>query len=229
MKGYSSMMHVARNMCGRSWFVVPLLCVTMGVAAGADRSPASTGYDTIDGMFAAYRTATQDRDWKALFLLGTPARQDGELLMLAVNAVTSKDTTLRRLFEKYGANLKQFDHEWTDADNQRFVREFPARAASFGTTITNKAELYVEARRHLDKNSELLSTQVVELTNVARDGATAVGESRETNTCIERHFDAGGNQTRQVSRTVAVRSRLCFRQIDGRWYLASESEIGSAK
>ena len=216
-------------MCGRSCLAVLLLSVAAGFAAGADASPASNAYGTIDGLFGAYQTATQGRDWRALFLLGTPARQDGELLMLAVNAVTSKDTTLRRIFEKHGANLKQFDHEWTDADNQQFVKELPARAASFCRPIINKADLFVEARRHLDKNSELLSTQVVELTNVARDGATAVGESRETNTCIERQFDAGGNQTRQVSRTVAVRSRLWFRQIDGRWYLASESEISSAK
>ena len=229
MTRYTSVTQVTCNMCGRSCLAVLLLSVAAGFAAGADASPASNAYGTIDGLFGAYQTATQGRDWRALFLLGTPARQDGELLMLAVNAVTSKDTTLRRIFEKHGANLKQFDHEWTDADNQQFVKEFPARAASFCRPIINKADLFLEARRHLDKNSELLSTQVVELTNVATDGATAVGESRETNTCIERQFDAGGNQTRQVSRTVAVRSRLCFRQIDGRWYLASESEIGSAK
>ena len=216
-------------MCGRSCLGVLLFCVTTAFAAGADAPPRSGGYNTIESLFAAYQTATQGRDWESLFLLGTPARQDGEILTLAVNAAASKDAALRSLFEKHGAHLSQFDHEWTEADNQRFVREFSALATSFGKQITNKAELFVAARRYLDKKTDLLSTKVVELSNVVRDGVTAVGESREINTCIERQFDAQGNLTRQISRTVSVRSRLCFRQVDGRWYLASENEIASAK
>ena len=156
-------------------------------------------------------------------------RQDCEILMLAVNAATSKDATLRSLVEKHGADWRQFDHEWAEAENQRFIRDFPALAAAFGKHVTNKAQLVAAARSHIRKKSDPWSIKVHELRNVVHHGVTAVGESIETRTCIERHQDAQGHETRQIPRTVQVRSRLWFRQIDGQWYIATENETTVSK
>jgi hypothetical protein len=208
---------------------IVLICATTALVVLADRPPDAQGYKTIEELFGAYKKATEDRDWKSLFLLGTRERQDSEILMLAVSAATSNDATLRTLVEKHGANWKQFDHAWTEADNQRFIREYPALAASFGKQVTKRVELFVAAQSYIDKKGDPSSTKVHELKNLVRHGATAAGESIESRTCIERHDDTRGNQTRQIPRTVSVRSRLWFRHIDGHWYLATENEITPAK
>ena len=195
----------------------------------ADRPPDSRGYKTIEELFSAYKKATEDRDWRALFLLGIPERQDSDLLMLAVSAAASNDETLRSLVEKHGANWKQFNHAWTEADNQRFMREYPAVAASLGKQVTQKPEMFAAARSYIAKKSDPSSTEVHELKNLVRHGATAVGESIESRTCIERQLDAAGNETRRFPRTFSVKSRLWFRQIDGRWYLATGDEITPAR
>ncbi len=208
---------------------VLLTCGTTALVVLADGPPDSRGAKTIEELFSAYKKATEDGDWKALFLLGTPERQDSDLLMVAVGTAASNDETLRSLVEKHGANWKQFDHAWTEADNQRFLREYPAIAASLGKQVTEKPEMFAAAQSYIAKKSEPSSTKVHELRNLARHGATAVGESLESRTCIERHYDAQGNQTGLVPRTFSVKSRLWFRQIDGRWYLATENEITPAK
>ncbi len=120
-------------------------------------------YKTVDELFSAYKKATEGRDWKSLFLLGTPERQDSEILMLAVGAATSSDATLRSLVEKHGLNWKQFDHPWTEADNRRLRQEYPALAASVAKQVREKPELFAEATNYINKKSDLLSTKVHEL------------------------------------------------------------------
>jgi len=192
--------------------------------------PADTpGCKTIDELYAAYKKATENRDWRTLFLLGTPERQNTDILIFAVSAATSNDATFRSLVENHGVNWKQFDHAWTTEDNQRLMREGPALAASLGKQARNKVGLFVAAQSYLAKRGDLLSTEVQELKNLVRHGATAEGESNERNTCIERTFDAQGSQTGQVQRTLSVKSRLWFRQIGGHWYLATENETSVAK
>lgn len=209
------------------YLAVVFNCGTMPFAVMADSPPDGPHYNTIDELFTAYKKATEDRDWKTLFLLGTPEQQNVRILDIAVNAATSSDGTLRSLVEKHGGNWKQFDHAWTEEDNQRFMREYPAVAASLGKQVTQKLELFVAAQSHIYRNGDPWSTRVHELINVVHRGATAVGESMECRTSIERHYDVQGNPTRQIPRTVSVRSRLWFRQIDGHWFLAAETEVAT--
>jgi hypothetical protein len=207
-----------------------VLIAAVASPAIADRPADALGHKTIEELYAAYKEATEKRDWKALFLLSTPERQNADILMLAVSAATSNDATLRRLVEEHGVDWRQLDHAWTTEDNQRLMREAPALAASIGKKVRDKVGLFVVAQSHLlAKRSDLLSTEVQELKNLVRRGAMAVGESNERNTCIERTFDARGNQTGQVRRALSVKSRLWFRQINGHWYLATENATFGAK
>jgi hypothetical protein len=208
---------------------IVLICATMPLVVLADGPPDSPSYKTIEELFSAYKKATEDRDWKALFLLGTPARQDRDLLMVAVSAAASNDETLRSLVEKHGANWKQFNRAWTEAENERFMREYPAIAASLGKQVTEKPEMFAAAQSYIATKSDASLPEVHELKNLVRRGTTAVGESIESHTCIERQLDTAGNEIRRFPRTASTRSRLCFRQIDGRWYLATENEITPAK
>lgn len=204
---------------------VALIAANVSLVAMADGPSGKQGSRTIDELFSAYRKATEDRDWKTLFLLGTPERQDSDILMLIVSAATSNDATLKSLVERHGGNWRQFDHAWTEADNQRFMREYSTIAASVGKDVKNKPELFVAAKSYIDKNGGPTSSTVHELRNVIRHGATAVGEAIESRMFVERSSDAHGSQIGQVSRTARVTSRLWFRQIDGYWYLATENEI----
>ncbi len=189
----------------------------------------SNGYRTIEELYAAYKSATEARDWKALFVLGTPERQDAEVLMLTVTAATSNDAILRSLVEKHGANWKQFDHAWTGDDNQRFMQEAPTLAAALGKQVSGKTELFVAATSYLHRKREPGSTKPRELTRLIRRGTTAEGESIESVTFLERISDAQGNQTGQFMRTHSVVSHMWFRQIDGRWYLATQKDMANAK
>jgi hypothetical protein len=189
----------------------------------------SQGYKTIEELFAAYKKAQENHDWKKLFLLGTPERQDSEILSLVISAATSNDVALKNLVEKHGANWKQFDHEWTDGDRQRLMREFPSLAASIGKQVRNKPELMAAAEGYIYKKGDPWSTQVHQLTNLVRHGTTAEGVSFESQTSTVRSYDAQGNKTGQASQTSPRSSRLWFRQIDRRWYLATENEITPEK
>jgi hypothetical protein len=212
----------------RLYLGIVLIGIAVPSIAMAGEPSDRRGFKTIDELFAAYKKATEERDWKALFLLGTPERQDADILQLAINAASSKDTTFRNIVGKHGGNWRQFDHAWTEAENQRLMREAPTLAASFGKKIKKKAELFAEAWSYIDK-SEPTSVKVRELKDLVRHGATAVGESIETRTCIERQYDAQGNETGRVSRTGSGTSRLWFRQIDGYWFLATGHEVPPAK
>lgn len=205
-----------------------LLCLAAAPSVAAESQPVQPGCKTIEGLFAAYKKATENRDWKTLFLLGTPEQQDCELLMLTVGAATSGDGEVRRLVEKYGADWKQFDHPWSEADNQRFSREYSTIAASLGRQIHNKAEMFAAVRSYIDKKDPA-STEVHELKNLVRHGATARGVSIESRTCMERHYDSQGNFLRQVPSRWSGKSELCFRQINGRWFLATGYEVARAK
>jgi hypothetical protein len=189
-------------------------------------APASgRGHKTIEELYAAYQSATENRDWESLYLLYTPERQDGEILMLAVTAATSKDATLRSLCEKHGANWKHFDHAWTEDDNRRFMQECPILARTLGKQVNGKKELFVAAMSHLDKKREPGSTKPRELVRLIRHATTAKGESVESVEFVERTFDARDNPTGQVMRTHSVVSHLWFRLLGGEWYLATDREI----
>jgi len=206
--------------------VVAVILVSDLLAA----APANTnGYKTIEALYAAYKSATEARDWESLFLLGTPERQDAEVLMLAVTAATSNDATLRSLVEKHGANWKQFDHAWTDDDNQRFMQEAPTLAAALGKQVSGKKKLFVAATSYLHKKSEPGSTKPRELTRLIRHGTTAEGESIESVTFLESISDAQGNPMGQVTREHSVVSHMWFRQIGGQWYLATQKEMTITK
>lgn len=202
-----------------------LIAADVSPVAMADEPSGKQASRTIEELFSAYRKATEERDWKALFKLGTREWQDSEILMLIVGAATSNDGTLKNLVEKHGGNWRQFDHAWTDADNQRFMRDCATIAASVGKEVKNKPEFFVAARSHIESSGESASSKVHELKNVVRHGATAVGEAIESRTCIERQYDAQGNRMGQVSRTFPVTARLWFRQIDGDWFLATQNEV----
>lgn len=206
---------------------ISLACNSIALDVTADTPPSSGGYETIEGLFSAYKKATKDRDWRTLFLLGTPEHQDCDLLTLVVSAATSKDDRLRRLVEKHGADWRQFDRTWAEADNQRFIREYPAIATALGRQVKRKPELLVAAQSYIARKSWHSSTEVHRLENLVCHGTTAVGETIESRTCIEPYADVQGSTISRRPRTFAVRSHLCFRRIDGRWYPATENEIGS--
>lgn len=210
------------------YWCVALIYATIPLVTVADGPPDKQGCRTIDQLFSAYKKATEDRDWRALFLLGTREKQDCDILMLVVNAATSHDATLRSLVEKHGANWKQFDHTWTEADSQRFQQGYPDVAASVGKEVKDKPGLFVAARSYVDK-VDPTSSQVHELRNLVKHGATAVGEAVGSRTCIERQEDGRGNQIRKVSGSISWTEKLYFRQVDGLWYLAMENEIAPSQ
>ena len=74
---------------------IVLIAANVSPVAIADGPSGKQGYRTIEELFSAYRKATEDRDWKSLFLLGTRERQDSDILMLIVSAATSNDGTLK--------------------------------------------------------------------------------------------------------------------------------------
>jgi hypothetical protein len=198
-----------------------------GTVAAADTpsqgqaSNGGHGYKTVEELFVAYKKATEEKDWKTLFLLRTPDMQDIAILGIAVNAATSKDATCRSLVEKHGGNWKQFDHTWTEAENQRFTRDYAAIARSFGTTVADKVGLFVATRSYIDK-VDPASTQDLQLKNLAYQGATAEGDAIGKRTCIGRSLDTKGNVIGQFPTTGSLQSHLRFRQIDGRWHLATQ-------
>ncbi len=204
---------------------IALICATIPLVVMGGEPPGKQGYRTIEELFSAYKKATEDRDWESLFLLGTRELQDSEIVMLVVSAATSNDETLKGLVEKHGANWKQFNHAWTEADNQRLRRDFQALVASFGKEVRNKPELFVAVRNYIEKSGDPAASHVHELKKLVRHGATAVGKSVERRTCVERYYDADGKQIGQFPRTFSTSKQLWFRQIDGYWYLATENEI----
>ncbi len=210
------------------FWCVALIYATIPLVTGADGPPDKPGCRTIDELFSAYKKATEDRDWRALFLLGTREKQDCDILMLVVHAATSQDATLRSLVEKHGAKWRQFDHAWTEADSQRFQHDYPVVAASVGKEVKDKPGLFVAAKSYGDK-VDPTSSQVHELRNLVKHGATAVSEAVGSRTCIERQEDGRGNQIRKVSGSISWTEKLYFRQVDGLWYLAMDNEIASSE
>lgn len=217
-------------MCNRRCCLAAvLMCAPVAALVMAGTPADSQGHKTIEELYAAYQKATENGDLKALFLLGTPERQDGEILMVAVTAATSKDVTLRSLAEQHGADWRRFDHVWSEEENRRFMREWPAIAATISKHVPNKSELYASAHSYLAKKNDPWSTKPRELKNLVRHGATAMGESVESVTCVVRVTDAQDNRTGQVTETHSVLSRMWFRNINGRWYLATENEMTGTK
>lgn len=206
-----------------------LACAPVAALVVAGTPADSPGYKTIEELYAAYQKATENSDWKALFLLGTPERQDGEILMIAVTAATSKDATLRSLAEQHGADWRRFDHVWTEEENRRFLRDAPTIAATISKHVRNKSELYASAHSYLAEKNDPWSNKPRELRNLVRHGATAMGESYESVTCVVRVTDAQRNETGRVTQTHSVRSRMWFRNIGGRWFLATENEMTGTK
>lgn len=191
----------------------------------ADDALIRQGYSSIDELFKTYQRASESRDWKALFSLGTPAYQDQQLLELAVSAAISNDPALRTIADNYGLDWKQFDHPWTEEENQRFTKDSPMLAKQIGEQVSKRAELYVAAHTCIQKASLPSTTKVKELRNLVQQGNNATADSIEINTVTESRLDAQGKVIGRALRDISISSKLIFRKIDGKWYLAMQREM----
>ena len=188
--------------------------------AAAGEPPLSSGYDTPEALFEAYRQSTNNSDWKAQFALGTSDFQDALIFDIALSSASSNDPALALLFAKHGIDLKQILKEVTASQGVKDeVAKLGELAARVVKGATNKAELYTLFHEHLVKRGAGTTT-VHEMHNLVQQGSTASCELKETRIAKETRTDFTTGATSEVPVTFQGTSSLTFRRIDGKWFLA---------
>jgi hypothetical protein len=204
------------------------LVVSVGYSPAEDSSLQEPACRTPQELFEAYKSAHNDRDWRRLFSLGTRAHQNVRILGVAIAAATSGDRELKSIVKEHGVNWEEFDHEFTDAEVEQLRDDAVAIAARVAKPVAKPAELFGLVQEHLEK-SGLRSTVVLEMRNLVERNDQATGDSLEVNYLEERYVDDVTGQTRVNQRRVNVTSHLCFRRIDGKWYVVTKTELADIK
>lgn len=197
---------------------------TRGVAEERSVSP---DCKTPEALFAAYKKATNDREWKTLFSLASVEYQNSQLMDYAIGAAFSEEDpmhpeelrTYRAILAKHGVDWKQVrqlvpDEQISD-DNDAFV--VPLQRIIDRTK--SKADLFSEVNDFFASTSDPPSVTVLQMKNLVQKGSTAQCESAERRVVTETTIDAATNVTRKIRREVPATSRLFFRQINGQWRL----------
>ena len=197
--------------------------------AAAGEPPRNSGYDTPEELFEAYRQATNNRNWKTQFALGTSEFQDSQIFDIALGSASSDDPDLAPLFAKHGIDLKQILKEVSASQGAKDeVDKLGELAARVVKGATNKAELYEIFHQHLVKRGAGTTT-VHEMRNLVQQGSTASCELKETRIAKETRTDFTTGVTSEVPVTFQGTSSLTFRRIDGKWFLAPIGQGGSVQ
>ncbi len=183
--------------------------------------PNQNGFESPRAVFAAYKKATSEQDWKALFALGTPARQSDELLDLVVSAALTEDSAFKALVAKHGGNWNGIVAQVTDADDAVKRIRLAVRIAK---DIKDKAGLYAAAQDLISRDSLFAPTTVNEMRNFVQNDSAASAQFSETRVAVETQTDNLTKLARKIPRTVNVTGELYFRRIAGRWYLSLPNE-----
>lgn len=200
-----------------------------GLAQELPRRPV---YKTPQAVFAAYKEATNGRDWKTLFSLGTTAYQNAQLMEFAIGAAYSQEDpqhleeirTYRAIVAKYGIDWREVRKLVEDAKSGDDKDAFLVPLERMVDRVEKKAELFSAVSDFFAKASDPLEITVRDLKNVVDNGATASGDSIETSIATETATDPQTGRTRKRRIEVEVTSHLFFRRIDGSWYLDVEKK-----
>lgn len=181
----------------------------------------SSGHETIQQVFDAYRNATEKKDWNTLFLLGTPQHQNVVLLTTIIVAAGSKDAKIHAIMEKRGVDWRKFDSdEWAYEDTERYRQKYSTTAESVGRTVRDKAGLYSEMMEYDRVKFDSYSIKVLELKDLVVAESTADGDAIIETIGRHRLLDNAGNPTSKTFLTTGSgRQSMRFNKVDGRWYL----------
>jgi hypothetical protein len=180
-------------------------------------------------VFAAYKKATNDRDWKALFSLGTTSRQNFELMQIAVGLrIQQIDPAQPDEIRAYRLILAKHGIDWQEVKKLAAEAEASGENAFSSDTflvpmqriidrVTNKADLFSAANDFLSKCSDPVAVTVHGMENLVQNESTATCDSIESHFCTATVND--GRRTSKVRQKVEGTSALGFRRIHGRWFL----------
>jgi hypothetical protein len=196
----------------------------------AQETPRRTEYKTPQAVFAAYKEATNEHDWKTLFSLGTTAYQNACLQEFAIGAAYSEEDpehpdeirSYRAIVAKHGIDwrkVRKLVEEARAGGDQNALSDPLKRMVD---RVEKKAELFAAVSEFLSKCSDPVAVTVQDLKNLVEDGETATGDSIETRVVIETSTDQLTKRTSKLRRKGQSSSRLFFRRIDGSWHLDVE-------
>lgn len=183
-----------------------------------------------EGVFAAYKKAVNDRNWKAVFSLKTIEAQNREIRLIAFMAALEETDpenpeelrAYMAILSKHRLDIREVKKLVSDAaasgDKDALNKDgFLVPMRRIADRVANKAELCSEVNDFHTKRGQPLSVTVNRLENVVLDGSTATGKSIGTRRVIATVTVASG--TRREPQDFEGTMSIRFRNIDGEWFL----------
>lgn len=204
-----------------------LLVAIISATARAQDTPRSVGYESIENLFAAYRTARNKGDWRTLFALGTDANRNEIITAIALSPRVASDPQLKAILKKHGLDWNEFNRQLggvlsadkLDKLNDAEIGNVTKKASNIVRSADfDKTGLYAAAQEHFSKSGDFWDFTVHELRKVKHNGSVATGRAVTTHFTKVRTTGPGvapHERTTKISGSEA----LHFRRIEGRWYL----------
>ena len=198
--------------------------------ARAQEIPKAVGYESIEELFATYKTARNDGDWETLFALGSEANQNFEIVAIALSPVVATDPQLKTILKKHGLDWIEFNRQLggvLSADNEdkldeldeiEFEKLLKKATSIVGAGDFDKTGLYAAAQEYLSKSADFWGFTVHELRNVERNGDIASGWAVTTH-FTKMRIAAQGVAPYERTIEISGSEKLHFRRIEGQWYL----------
>lgn len=210
-----------------------LLSTLLASWASAAERPVAEGFDSPADVFAAYRQASNDRNYQAMFSLGTQRHQHAEILEMVLVSLplAAESSEYQALLNKHGLPSQQLSllyKAWlqlpqTDPEYQRGMDDITRRtAALIKRNVKDLPGLCTDIRKFGDKlsgNEQTIQelTQLKQTGEIAHGVATSTGRSKIT-------VKPTGAPAYETTQSFTGTEELVFRRVGGRWFLSLDDD-----